>query len=310
LSDSKASFAIEGEQPPQARAARWANAIAEAGSRPLTIDELERLQAVVIGDARFVPLGLRLDGGFVGSHDRGTHEPLPEHISARPQALGDLVAGMIAYEARARAGGVDSVVAAATLAFGFVYAHPFVDGNGRIHRWLIHHGLAAAGYNPPGLVFPVSAAILRRIEEYRSVLEGYSAALLPLIEWRATADHNVDVLNDTDNYSRYFDATSQAEFLYACVEQTVKHDLPREVHFLEAFDRFSVGVKAIVEMPDRSIERLRGFLEQGRGRLSKRAREREFKALTESEVARLEELYADRFATDLTELPSSGAVEA
>ena len=30
--------------------------------------------------------------------------------------------------------------------------------------------LAAAGYNPPGLVFPVSASILREISAYRGVL--------------------------------------------------------------------------------------------------------------------------------------------
>jgi Fic family protein len=121
--------------------------------------------------------------------------------------------------------------------------HPFVDGNGRLHRWLIHHVLAAGGFNPPGVVFPISAAILRRIDEYRAVLESYSTAILPFIEWRATADGTVEVLNETADYYRYFDATAHAEFLYACVEQTVEHDLPEEVRFLEAFDRFSAGVK-------------------------------------------------------------------
>jgi Fic family protein len=104
--------------------------------------------------------------------------------------------------------------AAAAIAFGFVYVHPFVDGNGRIHRWLIHHVLAAAGYNPPGIVFPISAVILRRVHEYRAVLEAYSAALLPLIEWTATADGNLTVHNDTADFYRYFDATAHAEFLH------------------------------------------------------------------------------------------------
>ena len=63
------------------------------------------------------------------------------------------------------AGSIQLVVAAA-VAFGFVYVHPFIDGNGRLHRWLIHQVLAAAGYNPPGVVFPVSAAILRNIQSY------------------------------------------------------------------------------------------------------------------------------------------------
>lgn len=295
LSDSKSSFAIEGERPSSARAARWARAIGEAGVHPITIDELERLQRVVIGDARFVKLGLRDEGGFVGTHDRDTQEPVPDHISARPQDLRDLLGGIIEYDGRSLTGGVDPVAAAATIAFGFVYVHPFVDGNGRLHRWLIHHVLATAGYNPPGVVFPISAAILRRIDEYRAVVESSSAAMLPLIEWRATADGNVDVPNDTADYYRYFDATAHAEFLYSCVEQTVEQDLPEEIRFLEAFDTFSSAVKEIVEMPDREVERLRGFLAQGRGHLSTRAREKEFRALTDEETARVEALYSELF---------------
>ena len=68
------------------------------------------------------------------------------------------------------------MIAAAILAFGFVYIHPFEDGNGRIHRYLIHHVLAARGFNPPGVVFPVSAAILEQIDDYRRVLEELFAA--------------------------------------------------------------------------------------------------------------------------------------
>src|SRR5436309_11663889 len=295
LSDSKSSFAIEGERPSSARAARWARAIGEAGVRPITIDELERLQRVVIGDARFVKLGLRDEGGFVGTHDRETQEPVPDHISARPQDLRDLVGGIIEYDGRSLTGGADPVSAAAAIAFGFVYVHPFADGNGRLHRWLIHHVLATAGYNPLGVVFPISAAILRRIDEYRTVLESYSAAMLPLIEWRATPDHNVEILNETADYYRYFDATAQAEFLFSCVEETVEQDLPQEIRFLQAFDKFSVAVKEIVEMPDREIELLRGFLAQGSGHLSKRAREKEFRALTDEEATQVEVLYNELF---------------
>jgi len=141
----KSSFSIEGEQPSAKRALRWGQIIGEAGSRKLSIAELERLQRIVIGDARFVHLGLRAEGGFVGTHDRTNNEPLPEHISARREDLQSLVEGVIAYVARAVDGAVDPVVIAAAAAFGFVYVHAFSDGNGRLHRWLIHHVLAAAG---------------------------------------------------------------------------------------------------------------------------------------------------------------------
>lgn len=296
LTDSRSSFGIEGERPSTQRAARWAQAIGEAGSRPLSLAELERLQRVVLGDTRFVRPGLRTEDGFIGLHDRETQEPIPDHVSARAEDLRSLLEGIVAYGERAIAGGVDPVVAAAAMAFGFVYVHPYEDGNGRLHRWLIHHVLATASYNPPGVVFPVSAAIFREIETYRAVLESHSRPLLPFIEWRSTKDGNIDVLNDTADYYRFFDATPHAEFLYHCVEQTVERDLPGEVAYLEAYDRFARGVQEIVDMPDRTVELLHRFLRQGVGHLSKRAREDEFAALTDAEAERIERLYGECFA--------------
>jgi len=188
---------------------------------------------------------------------------------------------------------MDPVVAAASAAFGFVYVHPFEDGNGRLHRWLIHHVLAAAGYNPPGLVFPISAAILRNLEEYKRVLESYSGPLLPLIDWEETPEHNVRVLNDTARFYRFFDATRHTEFLYQCVEQTVEQDLPNEVRYLEAYDRFSERVQDVVEMPDRTVALLRSFLAQNAGRLPARARGKQFAQLTPAEIGQIEAIYAD-----------------
>jgi Fic family protein len=295
LDDSKASFRIEGEQPSPQRALRWGKTISEAGSRPLSVAEFERLQRLLIGDSRFTQLGLRTEVGFVGTHDRRTHEPLPVHISAKAEDLRSLMEGVVAYDERIRRAGVDAVVIAAPLAFGFVYIHPFEDGNGRLHRWLIHHTLAAAGYNPPGVVFPVSAAIYREIAAYKSVLASYSRPLLDLIEWEPTPTGNVRVLNNTVNYYRFFDATAHVEFLYRCVEQTIEQDLPQEVAYLEAYDRFSKGLQDIADMPERKVDLLHKFLRQQNGRLSKRARTNEFAALTDEELQRVEALYRDSF---------------
>src|SRR5438093_2827138 len=294
LKDSKSSYAIEGERAPQDRIQRWGRAIGEAGRRPIDLEELLRLQRIVIGDTRFVQLGLRQEGGFVGEHDRDTRMPLPQHISARPEDLQSLIEGMAAFDRRS-ATNLDAVIAAATIAFGFVYVHPFQDGNGRIHRYLIHHVLARRGYNPAGVVFPVSAAILERIDDYRTVLEGYSQRLLPLIRWEPTTSGNVSVLNDTGDYYRFFDATPHAEFLYACVKKTIEEDLPYETHFLRRYDRFRERIQAIVDMPDNTIDLLFRFLEQNGGKLSQRAREREFAGLTDAEAASAEDAFAASF---------------
>lgn len=294
LNDSKSSYAIEGERPPQDRIQRWGRAIGEAGRHPLSPGELLRLQTIVIGDARFVKLGLREEGGFLGEHDRESRLPLPDHISARAEDLADLIGGMIAFD-RGAAGAMDAVIAAAILAFGFVYVHPFVDGNGRLHRYLIHHVLAGRGFHPKGVVFPVSSAILENIETYRAVLEDYSKRLLPVIEWGATPEGNVEVQNNTGDFYRFFDATLHAEFLYECVQKTIEEDLPRETGFLARYDRFRTMVETVADMPERTVDLLFRFLHQNHGSLSKRGREHEFAKLTDKEVHALERAYADIF---------------
>ena len=190
---------------------------------------------------------------------------------------------------------LDAVIAAAVLAFGFVYVHPFEDGNGRIHRYLIHHVLAQRGFSPAGVVFPVSAAILERIDEYRAVLEDYSRRLLPVIQWQPTDDGHVRVLNDTGDFYRFFDATPHAEFLYSCVKKTIEVDLPRETEFLAQYDRFRGRIEALVDMPERTIDLLFRFLHQNNGTLSKRAREQEFARLNDDEAATVEAAYREIF---------------
>lgn len=295
LKDSKASYAIEGETPPHSRIERWGRIIGDAGKRKLSASELEYLQQSVITDDRFLKLGLRMEGGFVGEHDRNSGMPVPDHISARPDDLKSLMNGFIeTYELLGK-GDYNAVLMASMMAFGFVFIHPFEDGNGRIHRYLFHHVLCEKGFVPKGLVFPVSAVILGRMNEYRKILEHYSKPRLHLIEWRPTEKNNVEVLNGTIDLYRYFDATKQAEFFFECVEETVNKTLPDEIGYLKKYDLLNEFIKNYIDMPDKLVDLLIRFLTQNDGKLSNRAREKEFEKLSDSEIKAIEEKYAEIF---------------
>jgi hypothetical protein len=294
LADSRASFEIEGEKPPRSRLERWGRAVLQAGKNPLTIDEILRLHTVLIEDTRFTWAGLRLDGVFLGDRDR-EGDPLPEFIGARPQDLQPLMQGMIAANERMREGEVDPVLQAAATAFGFVYIHPFQDGNGRLHRCLIHHVLAERKFTPPGMVFPVSPVILDRIDTYRDTLRAHSGTLMNFIEWRPTPERNVDVLNDTADMYRYFDCTEAAEFLYACVARAIDKDLPQEIAFLRRNDEALRRIMNTVEMPDRMAENLVRFIRLNEGKLGRTRREGEFEKLTDDEVASIEAIVREAF---------------
>jgi Fic family protein len=295
LKDSKASFTIEGESPKSKRTARWGQAIGQAGSKDLSKEEFLRLQQIVIENDRFVKMGFRKEGGFVGEHDRITGEPLPSHISAKWQDLDLLIDGLLKTNQLLLNSSFDAVLAASIIAFGFVFIHPFEDGNGRIHRYLIHHLLAKKHFSHQGVIFPISASILDHIDDYRKVLESYSQPLLDFIEWKETKDYNIEVLNDTIDYYKYFDATKLTEFLYSCVNDTIQNIIPAEVAYLTRYDQFKTLLEDDLEMPDKMIALLVRFLEQNNGSLSKRAKEREFVNLTEDEIKIIEETFSRIF---------------
>jgi len=294
LADSKASFEIEGERAPRSRLERWGRAVLQAGRYPLTTEEIVRLHGVLIEDPRFIRVGLRPVGVFLGERDHDG-QPLPEFIGARPVDLEDLMAGLIDANHRMGSSGLDPVVQAAATAFGFIYIHPLQDGNGRLHRCLIHHVLAERRFTPPGMVFPVSSVMLERIDDYRLTLQNHSRALMHYIRWQPTPDRNVEVLNDTADLYRFFDCTDAAEFLYACVRQTVERDLPREVDYLRRNDEALRRIMDTVELPDNLAQDFIMFVRQNRGELPNRRRSNVFAKLSDEEIATLEEIVTDAF---------------
>jgi Fic family protein len=240
-------------------------------------------------------MGFRTEGGFVGDRERTTGEPIPDHISAKWQDVDQLIEGLINTYHLLDKEKFDPVLTATTIAFGFVFIHPFSNGNDRIHRYLIHHILAKQNLTYQGVIFPISASILDKIEDYRIALESHSHPILELIEWKITPDHNVEVLNDTIDYYRYFDATKQAEFLFDCVIDTINRIIPEEVNYIYKYDEFKRFIDDQFEMPDKLVSMLVRFLEQNGGTLSKRAKIKEFPELKEDEVIKIESVFQEIF---------------
>jgi hypothetical protein len=148
------------------------------------------------------------------------------------------------------------------------------------------------------MIFPVSASILDHIDDYRIALENYSRPLLDFIEWQETEDHNVNVLNDTLDFYRYFDATKQAAFLYDAVQDTIENIIPNEVSYLVKYDEFKKFIDDEFEMPDKLVAMLVRFLGQNAGELSQRAKKKEFEVLTAREVIAIEERYKEIFEAE------------
>ena len=190
-------------------------------------------------------------------------------------------------------GGIQPVVHAATIAFGFVYMHPFEDGNGRIHRFLIHNILAKRGFTPPGAIFPVSAAMLQDKEAYDAALENFSVPLLPLAEYTLDNQGRMTVHNETALRYRFIDLTAQTEALFTFVESVIETDLVQELDFLRNYDTARSALQAIVDMPDRLLDLFIRLCVQNKGVLSASKRKNHFDMLTDDEVAQMQQAIKD-----------------
>ncbi len=295
LKDSKASFDIEGDTPPQRKATDWAQEIGKAGSDPLTIPEINRLQQLVLGPKKLKHMGVRQEEGFIGEHDRDSFEPVPEHISARAIDLPSLLQGLLETNQLLEDSDYDAVLAAATVGFGFVFIHPLADGNGRIHRYIIHHVLARKHFTDSKIIFPISAVMLDRINDYREALQQYSRPRLKCIQWKSSRDRNIEIINDTADLYRFYDLTPQAEFLYECVKETIANIIPREIQYLRNYDILTKLLHEIISLPDTKLDLLIKMLHQNNGRLSRRKWQRHFSELSEDDVGSVEEAYSEVF---------------
>ncbi len=71
--------------------------------------------------------------------------------------------------------------------------------------------------------------------------------------------------------------------------------IPEEVSYLSKYDEFKSFLDDDFEMPDKAVALLVRFLEQGNGSLSKRSRDKEFKALNDPEIELIQARFQDIF---------------
>jgi hypothetical protein len=91
----------------------------------------------------------------------------------------------------------------------------------------------------------------------------------------------------------------QAEFLYKCIEETINRIIPKEIDYLEKYDRLTNAINSIINLPDTSVDLLIKLLDQNKGKLSKRKRQQNFDELSEEEISMIEENYTDIFENNV-----------
>jgi hypothetical protein len=301
LKETRSTYEVERESPSANRTQRFLDLLKTApAGELLTQESFVRAQNSIL-EPRFHEFAYRSTQNWLGGHSR--YRDTVDFVPPRPEDVVGLMQGLCAMSARGRAAAnagadVDPVVHAAVLAFGFVFIHPFIDGNGRLHRYLIHEELSTLRFTPKGTVLPVSAFILGNLDLYGAVLERFSKPLMARTDF-IPPPPVVPATGNDPRFFRFFDATAQALFLYRALERTVEHDLEEEIHYLIGVERARARLKDQIDWPAQSLDLFINMVHQNNGTLSKTKRDRHFSWLTDEE--------RDRFVNEVNDAFSSTA---
>ncbi len=237
--ESKTSSEIEREVPSKKRLKRFNQALKNAGLYNLNKHSLLNVQNQIVDQKARVD-NYRTEEIYVGDTkhkgsfiDEDIHFVGPKAIHVNNLMEGLLVTHdnlMTDYD-------MPPLMHAAVISFGLVYIHPFDDGNGRTHRYLLHDVFKQRDKRHE-FIIPISATILKNEKAYDSVLNSISTPLLLLLEYAIdnNDENRVVIHNDLHYMYRYPDFTPHVEFIYEMMDTSIKLELLSEVVYLTTFD--------------------------------------------------------------------------
>lgn len=297
--ETKSSYEIEKEKPSEDRVDKFVALLINAGTEPpntmVREGRLVNLQGAIV-DRRFAAKGFRDFQNYIGQSHPNFQQQI-HYICPPPNYVKSLMTGLQHTVMLTEV--INPVVRAAIISFGFVFIHPFEDGNGRIHRFLIHDALAHDKVVPDDMIIPVSAHMLNNMKEYDAILERYSDLLMQRIDYQLKDDESIVINNpeQVEGYYRYPDLTEQAIYLLKTIHATLEQDMPEELLFLQRYDEAKRELQRIVDMPDKDINWMLIYLHQNQGTFPKRRRDR-FPKLTDDEIASMQMAYRKVFEID------------
>ncbi|MFM2075131.1 MAG: hypothetical protein RJB34_1436 [Pseudomonadota bacterium] len=274
LSETEGSFAIEGEAPTQDKTALFARLLQRAhDQRPLTEDYLVDLQNATVSNPYDKAVQFRTEQNRLQSSALGAAGVT--YVPPEPELAAELM-GHLMVLANERPSGMDALAHAAAVSFAFVFIHPFMDGNGRLSRFLIHHCLGQSGQLPAGFLLPISVAMKKHEDQYLQALTAFSkpARSLCTVTWAGDDLYSYQWQVDADLWFRYMDLTEGVVFTLDMAQTALNLHLRQEVSFLNVFDAVSARINAQYDLRGSDLATLIVTAYQNGGRLSNNRRKR------------------------------------
>ncbi len=277
LSETEGSFAIEGEAPSSGKADLFTALLRGAHEqRRLTEDLLVELQNAAISNPFDKAVQFRTEQNRLQRDIPGAAGVT--YVPPKPELAVDLMDGLMRLANRPPAllDPLDPLVQAAVVSFAFVFVHPFMDGNGRLSRFLIHHCLGQSGRLPPGFLLPISVAMKKHEADYLQALTTFSkpARQLCKVSWAGDEHYSFEWVAEVDTWFRHMDLTEPVTFTLSMAEASLDTHMRQEVEFLELFDKVRRHISDRHDLRGSDLATLIVTIFQNGGTLSNNRRKR------------------------------------
>lgn len=274
LHETEDSYAIEHEAPSEDKARKFIALLKQAHEgRPLTEEYLVELQSSTVSGVFEKAVQFRIEQNWLRSSGRGGASSV-SYVPPPPDSVPRLMEEWMAF-ANTAPKHIDPIVAASVASFGFVYIHPFMDGNGRLSRFLFHKALCTSGQMEKGALLPVSVAMKRHERQYLEALQTFSTPARELVQVTAAGEGQFyfDFKAD-DSIYRYWDATPAVEFGFAMAEQALDVELRQETQYLAHFDAIRRAIDGRYDVRGSLLATLISISIDGGGTISNNKRKR------------------------------------
>ncbi|MCE4554638.1 Fic family protein [Pelomonas sp. P8] len=252
LSETDNSYAIEREKPSASKAEAFASLLSRAHDAEVISEAyLVALQNLAVSNPLDRADGFRDEQNRLRNEMRGALGVT--YLPPSPELLRPVMDAVMAL-CNDRDSKVNALVRGSLASFAFVFAHPFMDGNGRLSRFLFHKVACADPRLANGLVLPVSVAMKRNEREYLAALQSFSKPSRAFWDVTFISDDQIyqDFRGQPEIY-RYWDATACVEFGLRMADEALQRDLRQELDFLHRFDLVYHAINDAVDMNNNDL---------------------------------------------------------
>ncbi len=290
--ETKSSNEIEAESITPSKKIKYMLAL-----ESINLDDLtkEKLIATlnIIKDKHYQEYDYRYQQNYLGKSGRGY--ATVDYVPPKPGDAHDLMDHWFKLRVRVLSSDMPAIAKAAALSSSFVYIHPFMDGNGRLSRYIMQDTLYRDKIIDQQYALPLSSGILKDISDYYRILSETSSQIMKLVQFELLDNYSVTVLNDTVDSYRHLCFDAHAQYMSDVSRKVAIELIPEELEKLHQFDRLMDHLNESLDLPEKDLGLIANLLISNQGKISVKKRKGTLQSIHADDLNRAESIYANLF---------------